>query len=116
MDISIPSASVNGIVNVTDRGDGSWMELWDTFPAWAQSSFLLGSMRSKIRNVKIHSISGAIAAPSITGSGIGPHVILWSIKDASHPLGGSYTGLVMPQHTSLSLWSGKESVEEYFLM
>jgi len=88
------------------------MELWDAVPAWAQNGSQLNGSLSKIKTVRIHSVMGAMAAQTVTSaSGSGPHVILWSLRDISHPLGGSNIGMVIPQHTPLSLWAGEESQE-----
>ncbi len=112
-DVMHSNASVSGIGDVSGPGNGSWMELWDAVPAWAQSGSLIGVSRPRIRTVRLHSVMGAIAAQSSASStGMGPHVILWSINDASHPLGGSHIGSVVPQHTPLSIWSSTATASE----
>lgn len=118
-DVSLSQNSVSGMINITAQGGtgGSWMELWDAVPTWAQNPAQIGSSRQKIRNVKIHLIMGTIAAQvSSTGSATtGPHVLLWTIHDTTHPSGGSCNNLVIPQHTSLSFWSGSGSSEGFKL-
>eukprot|EP00210_Caulerpa_lentillifera_P001166 g1122.t1 len=119
-DVSLSQNSVSGMISLTAQGTGggSWMELWDAVPTWAQNPAQIGSSRQKIRTVKIHSVMDAIAAQvsSAGNATTGPHVLLWRINDTTHPSGGSSNSLIIPQHTSLAFWSGAAaSTNEYKL-
>lgn len=71
-----------------------------------------GAARPRIKSVQFHPSMGAMAAQvSAASPTTGPHVLMWSMSDESHPLAGSLSGAVTRLHTSLEFWGVQQGTE-----
>lgn len=74
----------------------------------------VGAARPRLKSVQFHSTMGAMAAQvSAASTTSGPHVLMWSMSDESHPFAGSLSGMVATLHTPLEFWGGENVLERY---